>query len=148
MAESLSLQREGGIAAFAGVLLLLANPIVAAEPPPTLLTQDMFNRYRGERTCEAGPGYGQIRASLRAEAAAARSARYLQHDDAPEQERRIAADYDRVAQAAAARGCPDVARTFWGYILEDYAGPEHEAIRRRAETALGDLNTTPTRQPQ
>lgn len=141
-------QRHVGIAALAAALLLLVVRTAAAEPPASLLTESMLTRYRGERTCDAGPGYSQIRVSLRAEATAARSARYLQHEDAPEQEQRIAADYDRAARAAAARGCPGVASTFWHYILEDYTGPAHEAIRRRAETALRNLDTTPTPQPQ
>jgi hypothetical protein len=52
------------------------------------------------------------------------------------------------AGAAAARSCPEVARTLWSLILEEYTGPEHAEIRQRAKAALHQLDTTPTRRPR
>src|SRR4051794_916599 len=106
--------------ALAAVLVALPVLAIAGEVPPSLLTDDMLNRYRAERSCDGGPAYAQIRAALREEAGSALSARFLRQYDAVRQEQSVAADYDRAARIAGARGCPDVARSFWSYILQYY----------------------------
>src|SRR3954452_11529910 len=79
---------------------LVAAPALAraGEVPPSLLTDDMLQRYRAERTCDGGPAYAQIRSSLRVEASAAQSARYMQRPELAQLEQRIANDYDRGCQ--------------------------------------------------
>jgi hypothetical protein len=113
----------------------------AADPTPvrSLLGDDTLARYRTELTCRDGRAFGTIQATLRAEAAEAQSARYMQHEDAKPLGVRAATDFDRAAQVAAARTCPAQARQLWTTLLQDYTGPEYADVRARAEAGLRAL---------
>jgi hypothetical protein len=132
-------------------LLLLAAATTAnaadAPPPKSLLSDETLSRYRTGPSCRDSRAYDEIERTLRAEAGEAESARYMQHDDAPALGRRIATDYDRAAQVAAARACPDQARQFWtillrvpGARLRRVARPRHGADRgRHGAGGAGDV---------
>src|SRR5689334_21091385 len=102
-----------------------------AAEPPSLLSEDMLSRFRQDATCE-GRAYVSIRDALHMESEAAQSAARRQFSDAGPLAARSAADYDRAATAAAARGCAAIARALWSTILAEYEGPAHSAIRARA----------------
>jgi hypothetical protein len=123
---------------------LVAAPALAraGEVPPSLLSDQMLSWYRQDATCE-GRAYVSIQNALEMEAGAAQAAARRRLSDAESLAARIVADYDRAARIAAARGCPDVARGFWRSILDAYPGPEHAAIRQRAEAGLRNLPPAP-----
>ena len=122
---------------------LVAAPAVAiaAEPPPSLLTDDMLERYRSERSCQDGRAFVAIQAALYSEAMEAEAASFLQQADAEALRRRSSADYDRAATVAAARGCPEAARALWNRLLQDDTA--NAALRARAEAGLRALPPAP-----
>jgi len=138
-------RRFGRALGAALLALALACGAYAADPPApkSLLSDETLARYRSGQWCRDGRAYDEIVAMLRAEAGAARSARFLQHADATPLGLRIATDYDRAAQVAAARNCPEQARQFWTYLLDDYQGPEFAALRARAEAGLRAVPSAP-----
>ena len=124
--------------------LVAAPALVIAAEPRSLLSEDMLSWYREDGSCE-GRAYVSIQNALEMEAGAAQAAVRRRLSDAEPLAARLVADYDRVARVAAARGCPDIARSFWTAILDDYKGPAYEAVRGRAEAGIRALNTTSPR---
>jgi hypothetical protein len=74
--------------------------------------------------------------------------------DAPWKGQRAAADYNRVAQTAANKGCDATARRIYLKVVDRYVGPDYAAMRQRAQIGLDDLraalsrDTPPDQEPR
>jgi hypothetical protein len=108
------------------------------------ISAEQLAEYRKDPDCE-GETYRVLGLALEVEDISFDAALYARKPDALEKGQLVASDYNRVAQAAADKGCRALARSLFLKVMETYVGSGYAAMRQRAQIGIEDLRDAATR---
>lgn len=136
--------------------LVVAALLVAAgasgaprEPKPAgdstrTTMEELLDKFRAAPGCDTGL-IGTIKLLIEVSDVIARGAQAARQRDAVEMSQWPARYQNRVAQAAADKGCSDLARELYLDVIDRYTGTAYAAMRERARIGIDDLRASRSR---
>ena len=150
MIDFISVGRTTLLLAFSALALAAAPSSSKNQPQPApsgpLLDDGTLQRYRAEPGC-SGKMHNLVQLFLNIGDVYAEAGNIARKPDALQRGQSAAMGYNKAAQAAADKGCPDAARRWWLTVIETYVGTGYAAMRQRAQIGIDDLRAASQRRP-